>query len=80
MFSHLLKMFISCLRFDKLAILEMLMIKHKNATSQLVRHDVDSRKLLRDLLKEPRKLHCYRLQVSISQALAIDSVAYYNSF
>ena len=56
----------------------MLMIIHKNATSQLEGHDSDSRKLLRDLLKELIKLHCYRLQVSISQALAIDNVAYYN--
>ena len=30
----------------------MLMINHKNAISQLAGHDLDSQKLLRDLLKE----------------------------
>ena len=58
----------------------MLIINHKNATSQLVSHDLDSRKLLRDLLEELRKLHYYRLEVSISQVLAIDSIAFYNPF
>ena len=58
----------------------MLMINHKNAASQLVGHDLDSRKLLRDPLKELRKLHCYRLQVFISQALTMGNVAYYNPF
>ena len=43
-------------------------------------HDLDSQKLLRDLLKELRKLHCYRLQFSISQALAMNNVLYYNPF
>ena len=56
------------------------MINHKIATSQLVGHDLDSRKLLRDLFKELRKLYCYRLQVSFSQALAIFNVANYNPF
>ena len=65
---------------NHLAILEMLMINHINATSQLVGHDLDSRKLLKELLKELRKLDCYRLQVSISQALAMNNVAYYNPF
>ena len=49
-------------------------------TSQLVGHDLDSRKHLKDLLEELRKLHCYWLQASISQALAIDNIAYYNPF
>ena len=35
---------------------------HENAASQLLGHDLDSRKLLRNMLKELRKLHCYRLQ------------------
>ena len=51
---------------------------YKNVTSQLVGHDLDSRKLSRDLLKEFQKLHCYRLQISITQALAIDNFAWYN--
>ena len=72
MFCQLLKTFstfIRCLRSDNhLGILEMLMTNHKNATSQLVGPDLDSRKLLRDLLKEFQKLRNYRLQVSISQA------------
>ena len=56
------------------------MINHKNAASQLVGHDLSSRKLLKDLLKEPRNLRFYQLQVSISQALAIDNAVYYNPF
>ena len=56
------------------------MINHENATLQVVGHDLDSRKLLRDLLKDLRRLHCYRLQISISQALAKDNVAYNNPF
>ena len=53
----------------------MLMINHKNPTLQLVGHNLDSRKLFRDLLKELQKLHCYRLQIFITQALAIDNFA-----
>ena len=49
------------------------MINRKNATLQLVGHDLNSRKLFRDLLKELQKLHCYRLQVSITKALVIDN-------
>ena len=73
---HLFQHFAIC----DLVILEVLMINHKNTTSQLEVHDSESQKPLRDLLKELRKLHCYRLQVSISQELAIDNVAYYNPF
>ena len=58
----------------------MLMTNYKNATSQLVGHDLDSWRILRDLLKELRKLHGFRLQISISQALVIDNNAYYNFF
>ena len=61
---------------NHLVISESLIINRKNATSQSVGHHLDSRKLLRDLLKDLRKLHCYRLQISIFQALAIDNVAY----
>ena len=39
----------------------MLMIIRKDVTSQLLGQDLDSRKFLRDLLKELRKLHFYRL-------------------
>ena len=73
MFSHLLKTFstfICCL----VAITELLMINHKYTTLQLVGHDLDSRKLLGDLLKELQMFHCYRLQTSIFQALTIDNV------
>ena len=55
----------------------MLIVIHNNTTSQLVSHNLDSRKLLRDLLKE---LDYYQMQVSIYQALAIDNDAYYNPF
>ena len=47
---------------------------------QLLGHKLGSRKLLTDLLKERQKFHYYGLQVFISQALAIDSIAYYNPF
>ena len=63
-----------------LVILEMLMINHKNTTSQLEGHDSDCEKPFRDLLKELGKLHCYRLKVSIFQELPIGNVAYYNPF
>ena len=56
----------------------MLMINHKNSTSQLVGYELGSRKLSRDLLKEFQKLHYYPLLVTISQPLAKDNVAYYN--
>ena len=59
-------------------MLEMLMINHKNSTSQLVGYELGSRKLSRDLLKEFQKLHYYPLPVTISQPLAKDNVAYYN--
>ena len=56
------------------------MTDHKKATLQLVGDDFDSRKLMRDLLKELRKPYFYQLQVSISQALAIGNVVHYNPF
>ena len=43
-------------------------------------HDLDSQKLLTNLLKKLQKLHYYRLEVSISQALGISNVAPYNPF
>ena len=79
MFCHLLKafppFFVVCNLINNTSvILEMLTINHKNETWQLVGSDS------RDLLKKLRKLHCYRLRVSISQALAIGNVAYYKPF
>ena len=47
---------------------------HKNTVSQLEGQDLDSQKLLTDLLKKLQKLHFCRLQVWISQVLAIGSV------
>ena len=46
---------------NDLAILEISMVNHKNAASQLVGHDLDSQKLLANSLKELQKLHYYRL-------------------
>ena len=40
----------------------MLITIHKNATSQLVEHDLDSQKLLIDQLKELPKFHYYQLK------------------
>ena len=58
----------------------MLIINHKDRTLQLEGHNLVE--ALRDLLKELRKLHYYRLQFSKSHALAIatDNVAQYNAF
>ena len=50
------------------------MVGPENAISQLVDYDLDSWKFLRDLLKEFQKLHCYWLEGSNSQSLAIESV------
>ena len=59
---------------DHSAILETLMINHKNATFQLMGYDLDSQKLLTDLLREHQNLFYYLMQVSISQALALDNI------
>ena len=59
---------------DHSAILETLMISHKNATFQLMGYDLDSQKLLTDLLREHQNLFYYLMQVSISQASALDNI------
>ena len=53
---------------NNLAILNTLIINHSNATWQLIGHNLDNQKLLRDLLDVLQKFHFYRLQVFISQA------------